>query len=70
MVDPLEVAEAAAVAAVAGMEIEIEEAVGKHNEKELHFKIPLNIIMYYYYSNQINVTSCTTAFSAICASLS
>ena len=48
-VDPLEVAEAVAVAAVAGMEIEIEEAVGKHNEKELHFKIPLNIIMYYYY---------------------
>ena len=44
VVDPLEVAEAAAVAAVAGMEIEIEEAVGKHNEKELHFKIPLNII--------------------------
>ena len=43
MVDPLEVAEAA-VAAVAGMEIEIEEAVGKHNEKELHFKIPLIII--------------------------
>ena len=29
VVDPLEVAEAA-VAAVAGMEIEIEEAVGKH----------------------------------------
>ena len=42
MVDPLEVAEAAV--AVAGMEIEIEEAVGKHNEKELHFKIPLKII--------------------------
>ena len=42
MVDPLEVAEAAV--AVVGMEIEIEEAVGKHNEKELHFKIPLNIL--------------------------
>ena len=30
MVDPLEVAEVAAVAAVEDMEIEIEEAVGKH----------------------------------------
>ena len=43
VVDPLEVAEVAA-AAVVDMEIEIEEAVGKHNEKELHFKIPLNMM--------------------------
>ena len=43
MVDPLEVAEAA-VAVEEDMEIEIEEAVGKHNEKGLHFKIPLNIL--------------------------